>query len=354
MKLTEELVQAAAFGGAVLGGGGGGQIEMGLCLGRLALQAGQPHLVSLDELEDQATLVTVSAVGAPSAKDQYLEPKHHVQALQLLISHLDTPVSGLITNENGGLATLNGWFQSAVTGLPVVNAACNGRAHPTGLMGAMGLNTISGYISLQAVVGGSAEAGRHLRLYIEGDAGTAARFVRQAAVEAGGMVAVARNPVPVAYARDNAAVGALQQALTVGQAFLAAGNPHKAAEAACQVLGGEVVCRARVVEISLRSEGGFDLGQVSLEGGYELTFWNEFITLEKHGQRLATFPDLITALSTTESRPLSTAELRKGQDLLLIRVPHRCLRLGSGMRQPELFDVVEKAVGKDLVGHIFS
>lgn len=353
MKVDKELVRAAVYGGAVLGGGGGGAIEEGLRLGRLALEVGKPRLVTLDEMEDQAVLVTVSAVGAPAAADQYLEPMHYVRALQLLMAHLDEPVAGLITNENGGLATLNGWFQSAVTGLPVVDAPCNGRAHPTGLMGAMGLNSVADYFSRQAAVGGNPETGRHVRLYVEGSLASASRLVRRSSVEAGGLVAVARNPATAAYVRDNAAPGALQQAVEVGRALLGAGGPREAAEAVCGVLGGEVVCQARVTGLTLHTEGGFDVGQVELEGDYELTFWNEYMTLEQHGQRLATFPDLITTLSATEPRPIVSAELREGQEVLLVRVPRQHLRLGGGMRQPELFHVAEQAVGKDLIRYVF-
>jgi hypothetical protein len=348
-----EVVRAAAYGGAVLGGGGGGAIEEGLRLGRLALEVGQPRLVTLDEMEDQAVLVTVSAVGAPAAADQYLEPMHYVHALQLLTAHLDEPVAGLITNENGGLATLNGWFQSAVTGLPVVDAPCNGRAHPTGLMGAMGLNSVTDYVSRQAAVGGNPEPGRHVRFYVEGSLASASRLVRQSSVEAGGLVAVARNPVTVAYVRDHAAPGALQQAIEVGRALLGAGSALEAAEAVCGVLGGEVVCQATVTRLTLHTEGGFDVGQVELQGGYELTFWNEYMTLERHGHRLATFPDLIATLSVAEFRPLCSAEVREGQEVLVVRVPRQHLRLGGGMRQPELFCAAEQAVGKDLIRYVF-
>jgi len=181
IAVDREAVQAAAYGGALLGGGGGGSISEGLQLGQLAIEVGRPRFVDLDELGDEAVLVTVSAVGAPSARDQYLEPIHYVQALQLLIEHLDEPVAGLITNENGGLATVNGWFQSAVMGIPVVDAPCNGRAHPTGAMGSMGLDEVDGYVSRQAAVGGDPSAHRHLRLYAEGSLDSVAHLVRQAA-----------------------------------------------------------------------------------------------------------------------------------------------------------------------------
>jgi DUF917 family protein len=354
IAVDKETVQAAAYGGALLGGGGGGSISEGLQLGQLAIEVGRPRFVDLDELDDEEILVTVSAVGAPSAKDQHLEPIHYVQALQLLIERLNKPVAGLITNENGGLATLNGWFQSAVTGIPVVDAPCNGRAHPTGAMGSMGLDEVGNYTSQQAAVGGDPSIHRHVRLYAEGSLDSVAHLVRQAAVEAGGLVAAARNPVTVAYAHKKAAPGALQQAIEIGRALLAAESPLDAAQAACDLLGGEVVCQASVRRVTIQTKGGFDVGQIHLQGGYELTFWNEYMTLEREGQRLATFPDLIATLSTDEIRPLASAEIKDGQEVLLIRVPKELLRLGAGMQRPELFRIAEEAVDKEMIHYVFS
>ncbi|HIE58118.1 MAG TPA: DUF917 family protein [Anaerolineales bacterium] len=354
IALSREMVRAAAYGGALLGGGGGGSIEEGMCLGNLAVAVGRPRLVDLDELDDDALIVAVSAVGAPAAADQYIEPIHYVQALLLLLEHLDAPVAGLITSENGGLSSLNGWFQSAVTGIPVADAPCNGRAHPTGLMGSMGLDREMDYLSRQAAVGGNPDRNRHVCLYVESGLDSASQLVRQAAVRAGGVVAVARNPVTVAYVRENAAPGTLRQAIQVGKTLLEAENPVDAARSVCDLLSGELICRAMVENVALRTKDGFDIGLVELSGGYELTFWNEYMTLEHRGKRLATFPDLIATLSADEIRPLTSAEIRAGQEVLLIQAPKEQLRLGAGMRRPELLRIAEEAVGKEMVRYVFG
>ena len=152
IQITEETVRAAVYGGALLGGGGGGDPHEGEILGGLALAVGDPVLLTLGELDDEASVVTVSAVGAPAAKDQYLKPMHYVRALELLKSY-GIAMDGLITCENGGIATVNGWFQSAVLGIPVIDAPANGRAHPIGLMGSMGLHMVPGFESVQTASG---------------------------------------------------------------------------------------------------------------------------------------------------------------------------------------------------------
>ncbi len=44
------------------------------------------------------------------------------------------------------------------------------------------------------------------------------------------------------------------------------------------------------------------MGKVTIDG-FEMTFWNEYMTLEKDGERYATFPDLIMTLDAKTARP---------------------------------------------------
>lgn len=148
----------------MLGGGGGGTIAEGTELAELAFAVGTPRLVRLDDLKDDDVVVTVSSVGAPAAEDQYVKPVDYALALQMLQEHLGGRIAGIITSENGAMGTVNGWFQSAVTGIPVVDAAGNGRAHPTGVMGSMALDRLEGYRSVQAAVGGDPDEGRRISL----------------------------------------------------------------------------------------------------------------------------------------------------------------------------------------------
>ena len=144
----------------------------------LALDAGLPKLASLEELPEDAVLVTVSAVGAPAAAGQFCTPMHYVRAVELL-KERGLRVDGLITSENGGLASVNGWFQSAVLGIPVVDAPCNGRAHPMGTMGSIGLHAKLDYVSRQAAAGGNPETGKYVELAVAGSIVEASRLIRQ-------------------------------------------------------------------------------------------------------------------------------------------------------------------------------
>ena len=100
-------------------------------------------------------VVTVTAIGAPASPNREIRPLDYVRALQLVARELDRPVVAVMTAQNGSSTTLNGWIQSAILGVQVLDAAGDVRAHPTGKLGAMGLTTRPGYETVQAVAGGN-------------------------------------------------------------------------------------------------------------------------------------------------------------------------------------------------------
>ena len=355
MKLTAEHIEPLVIGGALLGGGGGGDLAEGGRFARLALELGHPHLITVNELPSDATVVTVALVGAPSAPDRFVAPDDLPRAVLLLEEKWSQRIDALNGNENGGFASVNGWVQSAVLHLPLVDAPCNGRAHPTALMGAMGLHRRVGYISRQAAVGG--DSSRHLEMTVSGSLEAASALVRQAAVQAGGLVAVARNPVDPRYLTSHGAPGAITMALRVGEAILQAVSKGREAawEAAARAIRGRVIDVGRVIRVDLHTAGGFDQGTVTIQadGVYELTFWNEYMTLEQEHERLATFPDLIATLDD-RGQPLTTAEISPGRMVAIVVTAQEHLILGDGMRDPELFRAAEQVIGKDLVAHAFA
>ncbi|WP_077037023.1 DUF917 family protein [Pelomonas sp. KK5] len=341
-RLTEDDVMAAVMGGAILGGGGGGDVANGERVARLALQIGTPELWTVDEFDDAAIATTVAYVGAPAAPNLKVTPAHFVRALELLNKALPPTlqVVAFNTNENGAETTVNGWIQSALTGLPLLDLACNGRAHPSALFGSLGLHAEPDYRSQQAYAGG------HPERYVEGLAcgrlDVAAAVIRQASVQAGGGVAVARNPVSIGYARRNGAPGAISHAIAVGRAWLEGGVAGAAA-----FMGGRIVAEGRVSACRLQQSGGLDRGTIVLDDAArtELPTINEYMLLEQGGQRIAEFPDLICTFAE-DGRPLPSAEVREGMRVSVLHAPRSSLVLSRTMDMPELYAKFAASLGK--------
>jgi len=355
LKLTGELVEAAVLGGCVLGGGGGGSMEEGRRIGHLAVSLSSPELIDIVDINENSVLINVSAVGAPSAKNAYAEPIHYLRAVELVNKVASIKIDGIVTNEAGGLATVNGWLQASMLGIPVVDAPCNGRAHPTGIMGSMGLHRDKNYLAIQAAVGGSRERSTFLGVVAMGSIENASTVVRNAAVRAGGLVAVARNPVTAYYAKENAALGAVKQAINLGFEMIKSREKGSKAiiKSICNFLGGEIVTDGLIEKVDLVFKEGFDVGRVILENSYEITFWNEYMTLEQSGKRIATFPDLIMTIDEDRGLPVTSAEIKNGQRVFILKVPKENLKLGAGMKDPDLFKVCEDATGKQIIKYIF-
>jgi len=356
--ITKELVDYAVLGGAVLGGGGGGRRETGRRMGYLAAEVGRTWLVDVEDLDDETWLLMVSSVGAPAAKEQYVELRYYVRAVRLIEEAAGIKIGGIITNEAGGMATVNGWLQAALLGLPVVDAPGNGRAHPTGIMGAIGLERETGYESIQAAIGGHPDFGTYVEIVVRGELSRCDNLVRQAAVQAGGLVAVARNPVRVSYARKNSAIGAIRRAVSLGREMLAASGQGARAMvgAAARNLGGQITGQGRVANLELVTTGGFDVGRMDITGtrNLELTFWNEYMTLEEDGRRIGTFPDLIMTFAADSGEPLTSAEIQEGQEVYVLHVPRERLILGSSLRNRELYLPLERATGKEIIRYVFG
>ncbi len=353
-------IKSLVYGASFFGGGGGGWISEGLELGRLAFElTGEVRILDPHEVSDDYILVTVSAVGAPAAEERYLKPVHLIRSVELLIEN-GVGVEGLIPSEVGAYNGVNGLIQSAMLGIPVVDMPCNGRAHPTGLMGSMGLHRIDGYISKQAVAGGDPSKGKYIELYVSAKLESATSIVRRAAVEAGGLVAVARNPIDAGYAKEHGAPGALRKAYEVGRMMskhISKGDTKGACYAAFKEASGEVIGECTVSDVSLETREGFDVGSVSLDCGgakYMIRFVNEYITLDKGSRRIATFPDLISLMNLKTGLPVTSAELPnlKNETVLLGFVPRDKLILGSGVKYPEAYTALEKILNVKIVEFI--
>ena len=82
---------------------------------------------------------------------------------------------------------------------------------------------------------------------------------------------------------------------------------YKAFEAAKR----EVIGECKIVDANLETRGGFDIGTIKLtcsNDKYEIVFFNEYMTLEKNSQRIATFPDLIVLMDPETGLPILSSE----------------------------------------------
>ena len=78
---------------------------------------------------------------------------------------------------------------------------------------------------------------------------------------------------------------------------------------------------------------------------------NEYMTLERGGTRLGTFPDLIYTFNE-EGQPVTSAAIEEGEEVYLLHTDRGLIPIGDGNRYPEIYEPIERALGKPMVSHL--
>ena len=353
--MIRELVYSdavdAIWGGSVLACGGGGWVSHGQLMAEIATRIGTPILCSVDEIPDDALVATVTAIGAPGAANWEIQPRDYVNALKLVMDRAHGPIVAVLTAQNGASTTLNGWIQSAMLGVKVLDAAGDVRAHPTGKLGGMGLTDRPGYQTVQAVAGGNRKLHGELRLVAEGTIVTTSNVLRDVSVRVGGFIAAARNPVEAAWVKKHAAIGAITYALDLGKAMRAAepAGAQAVIDATCRQTQGTILATGPVrITTPRRTEGGFDHGAFEVEG-LTLRYLNEYMTVDRGNERLATYPDVITTLSAKTGRPAAISEIKEGDAVAVFHVHRMHIPLSSSTTDRTALAEVEQIMGVDLI-----
>jgi DUF917 family protein len=354
--LTAQDVEAALKGGAVFAAGGGGFADHGRMLGTAAINAGQPELVTMDEVPDGAFVATAAAIGAPAGSTQWqMLGVDYVKAVELVQRELGAPIYGLMIGQNGKSSTLNGWLPSAVLGTKVIDAVGDLRAHPTGDMGSIGLAS-SPEPTIQSAVGGNRASNAYIELVVRGATAKVSPILRRAADMSGGFIASCRNPVRAAYVKKHAALGGISLALALGEAIIAAEPKGGTAviEAICRQMRGEVIGSGKVKRKAVRyTSDAFDVGIVEMDAqkGCLLHVMNEYMAVEDASKkRLASYPDVIATLNP-DGVPASVGEISEGMELLVLRIAKGVIPLSSSVTDPSVYGVCEKVLGINLTDY---
>ena len=358
--LVARDVEAAIRGGSIFACGGGGWVEHGRMLGTAAVNAGQPELVSMDEIADDAIIATAAAIGAPASTTQWeMLGVDYVNAVRLVQKELGAPIYGLMIGQNGKSSTLNAWLPGAILGTKVVDAVGDMRAHPTGDMGSIGMAN-SPLPMIQAVVGGNRAHNAYIEMVAKGATARISPILRTASDMSGGFIASCRNPLPASYVRTHAAAGGISRALKLGEVVLEAEKKsgHAVIDAIVRELDGRIMAQGRVTAKNVRyTDEAFDIGTITVGSGESavvLHVMNEYMAVETlDGQRLASFPDVITTLDPT-GYPLSVGEVEEGMEILVLHVEKTKFPLSSSVVDPAVYPPVERALGIELASYAIA
>ncbi|MFK4729143.1 DUF917 domain-containing protein [Agromyces mediolanus] len=319
--LSAAQIPDLARGAAVLGTGGGGDPYIGSLLAAQALGTGTVEVVAPDELPDDALVLTVAMMGAPTVMVEKLPSLDEVVApVHALGTYLGRPVTHIACAEVGGVNSTIPIAAAAALGLPLLDADGMGRAFPELQMV---LPTLSGITASPLAF--SDEKG-NVGVLQTVDNGWTERIARVACVEMGCSVMISGFSMSGAEAKASLVAGSLSRCIEIGRGIGTAREEKRDAVAATvELLGGRELFAGKVVDVQRATSTGFARGRARVDGAagaaLVLQFQNEHLVAESAGTVLATTPDLIMVLEADSGEPITTEGLRYGQRVRVIAAP---------------------------------
>ncbi len=334
MKLQEQHIQDLASGASFLATGGGGDPYLSLlCAQQSIKQYETADLISIDSLADDAVIVAVGSVGAPTTSLELLpsvdEPLIAIRAFE---RHTGLSIDAVVSFEIGGGNSLIPIVAAAAAGVPVIDGDGMGRALPEVQMMTYSIAGISPTPSIAVDYAGNSVVFENISVleYEE--------QIRDFSMARGGIVTTVEFAMTVRELRQCIVADTVSLAIAIGEVLrLARGNALHLIQKLAPVFEptsyGQltVLFSGMVTDVATSVIGGYDIGYALLradnnaEKQVRVDIKNEYLTVWEGDKLLTSVPDLITLLDTETGQPINSERLSFGQRVTIVGIgcpPH--------------------------------
>ena len=324
-QVTEDELAPIAIGAGILGTGGGGNPYIGQLRARQAIRKyGPVSVLSPEELPEDAKVVCVGGIGAPTVGIEKIRDIQSYHAMRAIEDYTGERATALISNEIGGSNSVEPLIPAAMAGLPIVDADGMGRAFPEFQM-----KTFFVYGVPCCPMAIADEKGNSVIIRETITPHWAERLARATTVQMGCVACYAVAPMSAEQVRRTAIPHTLTLARDLGRAVQQAhrdgGDPLDAILGTC---AGKVLFNGKVVDLDRRTTAGFARGTVTIDGMDSFTgqrmvidFQNENLIARRNGEIVCTVPDLICAVATDLGEPITTELMRYGLRITILGFP---------------------------------
>lgn len=323
--LGKQEIEDIAIGAAVLGTGGGGDPYIGKLMTLQAIEEYGPiQLYSVDEIPDDAFVVSSGMMGAPTVMVEKVPSGHEAKlAFESLERFLGKKIFATFPIEAGGINSLLPLALAAQLGLPVVDVDGMGRAFPE-------LQMVTFYLDgIAATPMVIADEKGNLTLLDTIDNLWAEKIARGATIQKGGSVMFAIYPMKGENLKRSGIHNILKLEEDIGRAIRLTKETHlDPVKEVLQLTNGFELFRGKVVDINRKTETGFARGTATMEGlgdyygeTLQIRFQNEHLIAKTQERLLCVTPDLIAVLDAETGLPITTEGLRYGARTVVIGMP---------------------------------
>lgn len=329
MQVRAEDLADLSLGAVFLATGGGGDPHVPELICREALKTHGPvDLIAPEGLPDDAHVVSIGGVGAPTVSLEMLPSVDDAaNTLKAYEDHVGRKVDAIVSFEIGGANSLIPITAAAGRGLPVVDGDGMGRALPEAQMMTY---AIAGVCPSPAI---AYDYAGNVTSFTTPDTPTYELHIRKAAMEAGGMITTAEHPMTGAELKSAIIPGTVGFSIKLGRILREnRGRADQMLPALQQAFADSVYgeCRmlycGKVSDKATRIIGGYDIGEATLtpfsDEGDALTIniKNEYLVARLAGRVVATVPDLIVIVDYETGTPINAERLRYGQRVAVFAV----------------------------------
>ena len=324
-QAKESDLDSIAIGAGILGTGGGGNPYIGQLRARQAIQRWGPvNVLAPEELPEDARVVCVGGIGAPTVGIEKVRDLQSYHALRAIEDYTGEKATALISNEIGGSNSVEPLIPAAMAGLPVVDADGMGRAFPEFQM-----KTFFVYGVPCCPMAIADEKGNSVVIRETINPAWAERLARSITVQMGCVACYAVAPMTAEQVRRTAVPNTLSLARDLGNAVKRARTGGRdPLDAILDTCPGKVLFNGKVVDLDRRTTAGFARGTLTIDGLDAFTgermvieFQNENLIARRDGQIVCTVPDLICAVATDVGEPVTTELMRYGLRVTILGFP---------------------------------
>ena len=349
VTVTHEDIEDLCTGSVFLATGGGGDPYISQILVQEALKKyGPVDLLPLSELPDDAFVVTIGEVGAPSVSLEQLPIGDEcLQVVDRFEEWVGRKISHICSFEVGGANSVIPLIAAAARDIPLIDGDGMARALPEAQMMTFAIEGVRPSPALAVDYTGGA-------VYFDtADAVLYERQVRNLAMAMGGMVFTAEHPMNAEEARRAIIPGTISFALRLGRTLRENFGSATLSEQPLRELFEQSdfgalkhLYTGKIVDINRKTVGGFDVGEAVLESTtgdappMHLSIKNEFLVATVGDKVVASVPDLITMVDHETSSPINSERVHYGQRVTVFGIgcpPHYRTERALKVVEPRAF-----------------